>query len=259
VEDFDLLVWWPPCQAYSTQGKRKWIEDPRWTLILDYLNVVKIKNPRYVILENVKWLVNFRKWEVYNFIKGTFDTLWYDVFTKVMNTRNYWLPQNRSRVIFVAIRKDLWSGSIFEFPKESILETTLFDFLDEEIDNETLYFSNERIQSMYSWTYQSENPQNINKYCYTLTHSWTPKRFFTWLNLNDYDVIHEKYKKRKLSQDELNDLKWRMLSPREYEKLQWFPIDWTLWPKTSRYNQIWNSISVPILEAIFRQFLNILH
>jgi DNA (cytosine-5)-methyltransferase 1 len=103
VGDVDLLVGGPPCQAYSTVGKRL-IDDPRGKLFQEYYRVLKEIQPKVFIFENVKGLLSMQKGELVETIVSLFKTLDYDVSVKLLNSADYGAPQIRERVIIVGTK-----------------------------------------------------------------------------------------------------------------------------------------------------------
>jgi DNA (cytosine-5)-methyltransferase 1 len=98
---FDLLVGGFPCQAFSVAGRRRGFEDTRGTLFFDIARVLKANYPQHFILENVKGLINHDKGNTFRTIIRTLDELGYDVQWKVLNSKDYGVPQHRERVYIV--------------------------------------------------------------------------------------------------------------------------------------------------------------
>ncbi len=101
--DIDLVVGGPPCQAYSTVGKRI-IDDPRGKLFQEYYRVLKEINPKVFIFENVKGLLSMQGGELLKTIISLFESLDYKVDYKVLNAADYGAPQIRERVIIVGTK-----------------------------------------------------------------------------------------------------------------------------------------------------------
>ena len=111
LPDVDLYVCGFPCQSFSHAGKQKGLSDPRGNIIYACLDTIKAKKPRYFILENVKGILSTDKidkkekyGEAWNIIWGMLEKLkklGYSIDWKVMNTRDYGIPQNRERVYIV--------------------------------------------------------------------------------------------------------------------------------------------------------------
>lgn len=111
LENIDFLVWWPPCQPYSTAWKRKWAEDPRWEpLVMKYIEILQKKKPEFFIFENVKWLTDKKFWDYFEKILNLMSGIWYTLEVKVLNASDYWTPQRRKRVFIVWYlnKEDLW-------------------------------------------------------------------------------------------------------------------------------------------------------
>ena len=101
--DIDLVVGGPPCQAYSTVGKRL-IDDPRGKLFQEYFRVLKEINPKVFLFENVKGLLSMQKGELFATIIKLFESLGYTIFWKVLNAVDYGVPQMRERVIIIGTK-----------------------------------------------------------------------------------------------------------------------------------------------------------
>lgn len=101
LPDFDLLVGGFPCQAFSIAGKRRGFDDTRGTLIFDVLRILKEKQPRHFILENVKGLLSHDAGRTFKVIIASLTELGYGVEWQVLNAKNFGVPQNRERVFIV--------------------------------------------------------------------------------------------------------------------------------------------------------------
>lgn len=110
--DVDIIIGGPPCQAYSTVGKRL-IDDPRGKLFKEYYRVLKEFDPKLFLFENVKGLVSMQSGELLKTIISMFESLGYKVKYKILNSADYGVPQIRERVIIVGskLSKD------FNYPK----------------------------------------------------------------------------------------------------------------------------------------------
>lgn len=254
LPDFDLLTGWFPCQDVSVA----WKQSLEWwrTVLVEYLlQILEKKQPRYFVFENVKGLMS-KKFDTFR--KSIFDRMenaWYNVWRKVLNTKDFWLPQNRERVFIVWM---LAPSICFETPQWKELTTFLKDILEEEVDEKYYMtveqFKNlnfESLQRLYTeiaptlntsqwWHRQPKilvnrfNKRVMPEICWTL---W----YYSWFtNKQGYQVIEWEHKIRKLT-------------PREYERLQGFPRGWSsdIVSNSQAYKQMWNAISVPVVKAIF--------
>lgn len=109
--DVDLVVGGPPCQAYSTVGKRL-IDDPRGKLFQEYFRVLKEINPKVFLFENVKGLLSIQKGNLLTNIIKLFESLGYKVFCQTLNAADYGVPQMRERVIIIGTKLN----TTFNFP-----------------------------------------------------------------------------------------------------------------------------------------------
>ncbi len=109
-EKVDLVVGGPPCQSYSTLGKRRL--DDRANLFLEYCRVLEILKPKAFVYENVTGLLSMDNKQLFPFIKQTFSKLGYRLYHKVLNAADFGVPQLRERVILVGTL----GQKEFEFP-----------------------------------------------------------------------------------------------------------------------------------------------
>lgn len=111
IPDFDILCAGFPCQPFSSAGLKKGFEDTRGTLFFRIAEIVKNKvetgyPPKVLFLENVKGLLNHDKGRTFGTICSILDDLGYKISYKVLNAKNFGVPQNRERIFIVAWRKD---------------------------------------------------------------------------------------------------------------------------------------------------------
>ena len=127
----DLLVGGAPCQAFSMVGKRLGLEDTRGTLFYEFARVVSECQPKVFIFENVKGITNHDKGRTWEIIHGVFEDLGYDIHFRVLNSRDYGIPQNRERLFCIGFKED----TSFLFPKPIPLQYTMQDFLEDYVDS----------------------------------------------------------------------------------------------------------------------------
>jgi DNA (cytosine-5)-methyltransferase 1 len=128
----DLLVGGSPCQSFSMVGKRKGLNDTRGTLFYEFARVVKESQPKVFIYENVKGLVNHDNGNTFETIKATFDELGYKYYYKILNAKDYGMPQHRERIFVVGFKDKKFK---FKFPEEIELKHTMQDFLEDYTDS----------------------------------------------------------------------------------------------------------------------------
>jgi DNA (cytosine-5)-methyltransferase 1 len=110
-KDIDIIIGGPPCQAYSTVGKRL-IDDPRGKLFQEYYRVLEEFKPKFFVFENVKGLISMQKGELLETIIKLFESLGYKVQYKILNAADYGAPQIRERVIIIGSKL----ASDFKYP-----------------------------------------------------------------------------------------------------------------------------------------------
>lgn len=135
VPEVDIFFYSPPCQTFSIAGKREGTDVDKGNLFWNALDKLKKANPKYAIMENVKGLVTGDTKDDFNNMVKSLREAGYFSYWKVLNSKDYGIPQNRERVFIVSIRKDLYDqGKRFEFPRPIKLEKKLFDMLEDIVD-----------------------------------------------------------------------------------------------------------------------------
>ncbi len=134
IPDFDLLCAGFPCQAFSQVGQRKGFEDERGILIFQVIRILREKKPKAFILENVKGLLSIQGGKIYNLIVEKLNDVGYNVYTKVLEAKDYGTPQLRKRLFFVGIRKDI--NTDFEFPSPVPLKYTFSEIMGGKTERE---------------------------------------------------------------------------------------------------------------------------
>ena len=136
-KDIDLITYGFPCQDISLAGKQKGLFNDDGTqtrsgLFFEALRVIETTQPRVAIAENVKNLTGKKFKEQFALVLESLDEAGYNNYWKVLNAKDYGIPQNRERVFIISIRKDIDKG--YEFPKPFPLQLRLKDMLDDEVD-----------------------------------------------------------------------------------------------------------------------------
>lgn len=130
IPKHDILCGGFPCQAFSIAGKQKGFADTRGTLFFEIARIAQYHKPKVLFLENVKNLATHDGGNTIATIINTLNNLEYKVFTKVLNTSNFGLPQNRERLYIVAFHNSLKSEQ-FTFPREPNIATSLNNILED--------------------------------------------------------------------------------------------------------------------------------
>ena len=153
VSQCDILFAGTPCPSFSSMGKRLGLQDERGQLINEVFRIVKLSNPSYVVIENVKNILKFP--EAIDLIKQSMHFLDYDVTYKVLKCWEYGIPQNRERVFFVCVKKGL---PPYTFPEPLTNSPTLSEYLNKPFVKDRIntirtagWYS--KIDDRHNWSY----------------------------------------------------------------------------------------------------------
>jgi DNA (cytosine-5)-methyltransferase 1 len=136
VPKHDVLTAGFPCQPFSISGKMKGFEDTRGTLIYNVFQIIEMRKPKVVFLENVKHLVHHDNGNTLRTIIKDLELLGYKVSWKVLNASDFGVPQNRERIIIIGHQEELFDFSKLKTKPKTTLKTILdkdvpFEYLDE--------------------------------------------------------------------------------------------------------------------------------
>src|SRR5690625_4270329 len=109
----DVITGGFPCQAFSIAGQRKGFDDTRGTLFFEIARFASILRPSYLLLENVKGLLNHDSGNTFETILRTLDELGYDAEWGVLNSKDFGVPQNRERVFIVGHLRGASTRKVF--------------------------------------------------------------------------------------------------------------------------------------------------
>lgn len=137
LKDLDLITYGFPCQDLSTAGRLRGFEfegeRTRSGLFYEALRIIKDTQPKYAIAENVKNLTSKKFAKEFESVLTSLESVGYNNYWKVLNAKDFGIPQNRTRVFIVSIRKDIDDGK-FRFPNEEPLNKRLRDILEDNVD-----------------------------------------------------------------------------------------------------------------------------
>lgn len=240
LPDFDFFTYSFPCQDISVAGYQSGLDEEsgtRSSLLWECCKIINTKKPKYLMMENVKNLVG--KNHIANFEKflNYLESIGYTNYWKVLNARDYGIPQNRERVFCISI---LNNSEKFSFPEPKELTIFMDDLLEKDVA-ESFYLKN-----------QFSDEPIIQDYIYCLDSNYWKGTF-----LKDFLAKHRrqvvsgtpnkdgKYPARRLTPLET----WRFMgvSDSDFYKARQFVSN------TSLYKQSGNSIVVPVLESIFAE------
>lgn len=256
--EVDLLMHGSPCQDISIAGSQAGADKgsgTRSSLMYETLRIIKKIRPKYVIWENVRNLLGRTHFHNFKAYLDCMEELGYRNYYKVLNARDFGVPQNRERVFTVSIRNDVDNN--FEFPEGKELKLKLKDILEDNVDEK--YYLSDKMVKYISRT-GTENYRNndcrINLDVARPLTTEQNKRAGTTNYLSDdlpdnYDLQSGLFE---------NDVKIRRLTPRECWLLMGFSNDdfdkvRNVNSDTQLYKQAGNSIVVNVLEAVLGNLL----
>lgn len=260
VPDCDGIIGGPPCQSWSEAGSLRGINDNRGQLFYDFIRLLEAKQPKFFLAENVSGMLLDRHSEALKNIKELFKNagVGYELSFQLLNASDFDVPQDRKRVFFVGIRKDL--NFKYEFPqpvKEKItLEEAISDLKNNVVPadegNKTnkencIVPNHEYMTGGFSSMFMSRNRvRSWNEQSFTIQaggrhapiHPQAPKMRFIEQNVREFVKGKE-------------DL-YRRLSVRECARIQTFPDNFIFHYKhiASGYKMIGNAVPVNLAKHI---------
>ena len=246
IPDADIMLGGFPCQGFSLSGPRK-IDDSRNVLYKHYVRIVKEKKPLMFVGENVKGLLTMGEGTIIEAIVDEFSNCGYNVFYKLLNAKDYAVPEDRERVIIVGFRKDL-NIKNFEFPVPRNYRVTMREAL-KNIPEPT---ADEVCDAPYSSRYMSRNrKRGWDDVSYTIPAM--AKQVTLWPGSPDMVKLD-----RDLWKFGDNGVT-RRFSWREAAAIQTFPADLEFHGNlTSKYKQIGNAVPVKLAEFIATHLYGVL-
>lgn len=266
VPEFDICLAGFPCQAFSMAGQRKGFEDNykglcRGNLFLDVARICEHHKPKVIFCENVKGLVIHDKGRTFKIICDTFRQLGYTVHHQILNSKDFGVPQNRERIYIVAFRDDI-DSTWFRFPQPTNPDTVLKDIMEENPVPAKYYLSETYLQTLKN--HKARHAAKGNGFGYEIR---------GWEDIAGAIVCGGMGRERNLVIDnrqtdltptthikgEINKEGIRKMTPREWARLQGFPDDFVLpLADTHLYNQLGNSVTVNVIEAIAKKIKEVL-
>lgn len=258
--DIDGIIGGPPCQSWSEAGSLRGIDDDRGKLFYEYIRILKDKQPKFFLAENVSGMLSNRHSDAVQNIISFFEECGYNVSVTLVNAKDYGVPQERKRVFYIGFRKDL--NIHFEFPKGSTeeddkkitLRDTIWDLQDTAVpageknhhnpiainNNEyftgafsTIFMSRNRVKS---WDEQGYTVQASGRQCQL--HPQAPK--MVKVGKNDCRFVEGK------------ENLYRRMTVREIARIQGFPDDFQFIYDSvnTGYKMIGNAVPVNLAYEI---------
>lgn len=133
IPDCDGIIGGPPCQSFSVAGAGRGIKDKRGQLFFEFIRILKAKQPKFFLVENVAGMLAKKHAAALKSIQQQFLNCGYNVTFKLLNAADYGVPQDRRRVFFIGYREDL--NKTFKFPQPKAKQQTLRDAIFDIKDN----------------------------------------------------------------------------------------------------------------------------
>ncbi len=263
IPKVDGIIGGPPCQSWSEAGAGRGISDSRGKLFHDYIRLLKDKQPKFFLAENVSGILHPKHTEAFSNILSEFEKAGYEISHKLLNANHYDVPQDRLRVIIIGYRKDLKKK--FEFPEpqeyKPVLKDAIWDLRrakpakegNKTNGDEKLWAPNhEYMNGGFSSIYMSRNRVRAwDEPSFTIQaggrhapiHPQAPKMKFVEQNKRIFVPGKEK--------------KYRRLSVRECARIQTFPDEYIFKYENiaDGYKMIGNAVPVNFANHIAKKIM----
>ena len=266
IPKFDICLAGFPCQAFSLAGKRMGFEDNykglcRGTLFQDVARICEYHKPRVIFCENVKGLTIHDKGRTFKIICKTFEDLGYKVFSEILNSKNFGVPQNRERIYIVAFRNDI-APLEFIFPEYTDTTQRLCDIIEKQPVPAKYYLSDVYLNTLRK--HKARHMAKGNGFGYEIRE---------WNSIAGAVVCGGMGRERNLLIDkrqtnliptthikgEINKEGVRKMTPREWARLQGFPDTFKLpLADVHLYKKLGNRVTVNVIEAIAEKIREVL-
>lgn len=263
VPEHDILVAGFPCQAFSIAGHRGGFDDTRGTLFFDVARIIKEKQPKAFFLENVKGLTNHDGGKTLEVILNTLrnDLDYFVTEPKIINAKDFGVPQNRERIYIVGFRKDL-GIKMFSYPKATNKITCLNDILEKEVVSTKYYLSTQYLGTLVNHKARHESKGNGFGYEIIPTDGVANAIIVGGMGRERNLIIDNRitdFTPVTKIKGEVNRESIRKMTPREWARLQGFPDNFKIKVSDAQaYKQFGNSVAVPAVQATAQKLLDTL-
>lgn len=270
IPAFDICLAGFPCQAFSMAGRHQGFDDDykglcRGTLFLDVVRICDYHKPQIIFCENVKGLTIHDKGRTFRTIKAAFEQIGYTVYDKVLNSKDFGVPQNRERIYLVCIRNDLleaYAPDGFVFPVGTEDNKCILDILQDAPVPAKYYLSDTYMQTLIKHRARHEAKGHgfgyVIRDLYGISGTIVCGGMGREGNLikdeREHSMIPTTHIKGEINKDGI-----RKLTPREWARLQGFPDDFKLEVADAHlYKQLGNSVTVNVIEAIAKEIKRVM-
>lgn len=262
--DCDGIIGGPPCQSWSEAGALRGIDDARGQLFFDYIRILKAKQPKFFVAENVSGMLAQRHNDAVQNIIEMFEHSGYHVFIKMLDAHDFGVPQTRKRVFYIGFRYDL-NVTDFQFPEpiafeqKQYLRQAIYDLKDSAIPaqdkNKTngkvcKVLNHEYFTGSYSTIYMSRNR----------VRSWDEPSFTIQASGRQAPQHPQAPKMIKIEENKFEFSsgkidQYRRLSIRECARIQGFPDDFEFVYDSLQdaYKMIGNAVPVTLAYVVAKQ------
>lgn len=261
IPEFDVCLAGFPCQAFSMAGKHGGFNDDyhgrcRGTLFLDVARICEYHKPKIIFCENVKGLTIHDHGNTFKVIKKTFEDLGYKVFEKVLNSKDFGVPQNRERIYIVCFRNDI-SPESFEFPTGTGKKVCIKDIMDPAPIDPKYYLSDTYVETLRKHKARHESKGNgfgyvirdIDGIAGTIVCGGMGRERNLIIDTRPHSLEPTTHIKGSINKESI-----RKMTPREWARLQGFPDNYKLiLSDTHLYKQFGNSVTVNVIKAIAKE------
>ena len=255
-----------PCQAFSLAGTRMGFEDnykgmSRGTLFRDVVEICEKHRPKAIFCENVKGLTIHDKGKTFKIIKGAFAELGYHVYSQILNSRNFGVPQNRERIYIVAFRDDI-DSSEFSFPEPTDSSKCIRDIMEKNPVPAKYYLSDVYLETLIQHRKRHEAKGNgfgyeirdLDGVAGAIVCGGMGRERNLIIDKRQHDLTPTTHIKGAINTQGI-----RKMTPREWARLQGYPENFVLGvADVHLYTQFGNSVSVPVIQAVGRQIFKVL-
>ncbi len=259
IPDSIGIIGGPPCQSWSEAGAHRGIEDKRGQLFYDYIRILKVKKPKFFLVENVSGILQPKHATAFKGFLQEFEDAGYDIFWQLVDANDYNVPENRERVIIIGYRKDLKKK--FVFPPVKKYKPTLKDAIGDlppaipaleknKTNGELRIPNHEYMIGGFSSIFMSRNR----------VRGWDEPSFTIQAGGRQAPLHPQAPKMNKIDTDKFEFVKnqehlYRRLSVRECARIQTFPDDF-IFEYTDvavGYKMIGNAVPVNLAFEIAKQ------
>lgn len=266
VPAFDICLAGFPCQAFSMAGKHQGFNDDykgrcRGTLFLDVARICEYHQPKVIFCENVKGLTIHDKGKTFKIITETFEKLGYKVFSQILNSKDFGVPQQRERIYIVCFRNDIAPDS-FKFPEGTREKVCIRDIMDPAPVPSKYYLSETYVDTLKRHRARHEAAGHgfgyvirpLDGIAGTIVCGGMGKECNLIIDEREHSLVPTTHIKGEINKEGI-----RKMTPREWARLQGYPDSFVLpLSDVHLYKQFGNSVTVPVIEAIAKEIRKVL-